>query len=158
VAETQIHGWVERARAGANPAVIARVRSGWALVGEQQVVAGYCLLVPDPVVADLNALVGSARSEFLEDMVGLGDVLLEVTGAARINYEILGNVERALHAHLFPRRDSEPEATRRAPVWLHDWAKAPRFERAAHEPFIAQVASALAARGRTQAFVAYSPA
>lgn len=157
MAETQIHGWVERARVGANPAVVARVRSGWVLVGEQQVVAGYCLLVPDPVVADLNALAGSARSEFLEDMVGLGDVLLEVTGAARINYEILGNVERALHAHLFPRRDSEPEVTRRTPVWLHDWAKAPRFERAADQPFIARVASALAARGRTQAFVAYSP-
>lgn len=156
MAETQIHRWVEAARAGANPAVIARVRSGWAVVGEQQVVAGYCLLVPDPVVADLNALSGQARTAFLEDMVALGDVLLEVTGAARINYEILGNVERALHAHLFPRYDSEPEATRRAPVWLHDWSQAPRFERAAHEAFIARVASALVARGRVEASVAYS--
>jgi diadenosine tetraphosphate (Ap4A) HIT family hydrolase len=157
VSETQIHRWVASARAGANPAVIARVRSGWALVGEQQVVAGYCLLVPDPVVANLNALQGPARSEFLEDMAGLGDVLLEVTGAARINYEILGNVEQALHAHLFPRSDSEPEATRRSPVWLHDWSKAPRFERATHAPFIARVAQARAVRGRTEAFVAYSP-
>jgi diadenosine tetraphosphate (Ap4A) HIT family hydrolase len=157
MAETQIHRWVASARTGANPAVVTRVRSGWVLIGEQQVVAGYCLLVPDPVVTDLNALAGAARSEFLADMVGLGDVLLEVTGAARINYEILGNVEKALHAHLFPRSDAEPEATRRSPVWLHDWSKAPRFERATHEPFIARVASALAARGRTEAFVAYSP-
>lgn len=157
MAETQIHRWVEKARAGANPAVVARVRSGWVLVGEQQVVAGYCLLVPDPVVANLNALVGAARSEFLEDMVGLGDVLLGLTGAARINYEILGNVEQALHAHLFPRSDAEPEATRRTPVWLHDWSKAQRFERATHERFIARVSSALAARGHTQTFVAYSP-
>lgn len=154
--KTQIHRWIEAARAGTNPAVIARLRSGWALVGEQQVVTGYCLLVPDPVVADLNALKGSARSEFLEDMVALGDVLLEVTRAARINYEILGNSERALHAHLFPRYDSEPEATRRAPVWLHDWAKAPRFARATHADFIAQVAAALASRGRVEASVAYS--
>jgi hypothetical protein len=102
-------------------------------------------------------LVGAARGEFLEDMVGLGDALLEVTGAARINYEILGNVEQALHAHLFPRSEAEPEATRRAPVWLHDWSKAPRFERASHEAFIERVASVLAARGRTKPFVAYSP-
>lgn len=157
MAETQIHRWVEAARAGANPAVIARVRSGWAVMGEQQVMAGYCLLVPDPVVSDLNALTGRARSEFLEDMVALGDVLLEVTGAARINYEILGNAERALHAHLFPRYLTEPEVTRRAPVWLHDWTQAPRFERAAQESFIARVSTALAARGRVEGAVAYSP-
>jgi len=156
MAETQIHRWVEAARAGANPAVIARVRSGWAVVGEQQVVAGYCLLVPDPVVPDLNALSGRARGAFLDDMVALGDVLLEVTGAARINYEILGNAERALHAHLFPRYDSEPEATRRAPVWLHDWSQAPRFDRDAQAPFIARVANALGARGRVEEFVGYS--
>jgi diadenosine tetraphosphate (Ap4A) HIT family hydrolase len=156
VAETQIHRWVEAARAGANPAVIARVRSGWALVGEQQVVAGYCLLIPDPVVSDLNALEGRARRDFLEDWVELGDVLLQVTGAARINYEILGNVERALHAHLFPRYDAEPEATRRAPVWLHDWSQAPRFERAAQTGFIDRVANALASRERTIPAVAYS--
>jgi diadenosine tetraphosphate (Ap4A) HIT family hydrolase len=154
--ETQIHRWVAAARVGANPAVVARVASGWVVVGEQQVVPGYCLLVPDPVVTDLNALVGRARSQFLEDMVALGDVLLEVTSAARINYEILGNSERALHAHLFPRSDAEPEATRRAPVWLHDWAAAPRFARESHEPFIARVQSGLAARGRVADTVAYS--
>ena len=154
--ETQIHRWVEAARAGANPAVIARLRSGWAVVGGQQVVSGYCLLVPDPVVLDLNALVGAARSQFLDDMVALGDVLLEVTAAARINYEILGNSERALHAHLFPRYDSEPEATRKAPIWLHDWSRAPAFEREAQTPFIARVVDALARRGRTIPAVAYS--
>jgi diadenosine tetraphosphate (Ap4A) HIT family hydrolase len=158
VAKTQIHAWVEALRAGANPAGIARVRSGWVVAGLQQVVPGYCLLVPDPVVPHLNALAGRARGEFLEDMAALGDVLLEVTGAARINYEMLGNAEPALHAHLFPRRDSEPEATRRAPVWLHDWAQAPRFEREASREFVARVAAGLEARGRAIPGVAYSAA
>lgn len=153
---TQIHRWVEAANAGANPNVVARVRSGWVLAGAQQVVPGYCLLVPDPVVVDLNALAGAARSQFLDDMAALGDVLLEVTRAARINYEILGNSERALHAHLFPRYESEPEATRRAPVWLHDWERAPRFERNAQAGFIASVATALEVRGRVIPSVAYS--
>jgi len=154
--ETQIHRWVEASRTGANPAVIARLPSGWAVVGGQQIVAGYCLLVPDPVVPDLNALKAESRSAFLEDMVALGDVLLEVTAAARINYEILGNSERALHAHLFPRYESEPEATRKAPVWLHDWSRAPAFDRATQAPFIARVAAALASRGRVIPAVAYS--
>ena len=53
-------------------------------------------------------------------MAILGDALLEVTGAYRINYEILGNTDAALHAHLFPRYMSESEELRRGPAWLYD--------------------------------------
>jgi len=52
-------------------------------------------------------------------MVALGDALLSVTDAYRINYEILGNGEPALHAHVFPRRMSEPDEARIYPVWLY---------------------------------------
>jgi diadenosine tetraphosphate (Ap4A) HIT family hydrolase len=145
--DTLIHRRVAAARDGANPAVIARMRSGWAVVGDHQVVHGYCLLLPDPVVPDLNALQPSARSLFLLEMAVLGDALLDVTGAARINYEILGNSEPALHAHLFPRYDSEPREFRSGPVWLYDWSKAPAFDRSAYATFIDAMASALARRG-----------
>jgi hypothetical protein len=60
------------------------------------------------------------RTTFLQDMNILGDALLEVTGAARINYEILGNREAALHAHVFPRFATEPEEKRCKPVWFYD--------------------------------------
>ncbi len=43
---------------------------------------------------------------------------MEATDAFRINYEILGNDEPALHAHIFPRYMSEPEKSRRYPVWM----------------------------------------
>jgi diadenosine tetraphosphate (Ap4A) HIT family hydrolase len=144
---TLIDRRVDEARAGTNPAVIARMQSGWAVVGDHQVVFGYSLLLPDPVVSDLNALSVADRSRFLLDMAVLGDALLEVTRARRINYEILGNSEPALHAHLFPRYDTEPAELRNGPVWLYDWSKAPRFERDAFEPFINEVTRALAARG-----------
>jgi diadenosine tetraphosphate (Ap4A) HIT family hydrolase len=144
---TLIHQRVAEARSGTNPTVITRVRSGWVVVGDRQVVFGYCLLLPDPVVPDLNSLSTNERSGFLLDMAVLGDVLLEVTGARRINYEILGNSEPALHAHLFPRYDSEPEAFRRGPVWLYDWTAAPAVDRTAQRGFIDAVAHGLAARG-----------
>jgi diadenosine tetraphosphate (Ap4A) HIT family hydrolase len=145
--ETLIHQRVAAARGGTNPTVIARVRSGWVVAGDRQVVFGYCLLLPDPVVPDLNALAGDDRSRFLLDMATLGDILLEITGARRINYEILGNAEPALHAHLFPRYDAEPEELRRGPIWLYDWSKAPPFDRATQAGFINAVAQGLAARG-----------
>ena len=137
--DTLIHRRVASARDGTNAMVIARMRSGWAVMGDRQVLAGYSLLLPDPVVPDLNALSGSARVIFLEDMVRLGDALLEVTGAHRINYEILGNSEPALHAHLFPRYEDEPPELRRRPAWFYDWAKAPEFVRGKNEAFIQAV-------------------
>jgi len=145
--DTLIHRRVAAARAGTNPAVIARVESGWVVVGDQQVLFGYCLLLPDPVVPDLNVLPFPEQSRFLLDMAALGDALLENTNAARINYEILGNTEPALHAHVFPRYESEPDEHRSRPVWFYDWSQAPRFDRQSYETFIKAVADALATRG-----------
>jgi diadenosine tetraphosphate (Ap4A) HIT family hydrolase len=129
---TQIHRQVDAAAAGALPRVIARLASGWAVLGDPQILPGYALLLPDPVVPDLNALAGQARQQFLDDMARLGDAVLAVTGAERINYEILGNVEPALHAHVIPRYAWEPPARRRTTVWLHDWPAAPPFSPEGH--------------------------
>ncbi len=145
--DTVIHQRVAAARKGENPYVIAPMRSGWAVAGDRQVVRGYCLLLPDPVVPHLNAMEPATRAQFLADMATLGDVLLEVTGAVRINYEMLGNLEPALHAHLFPRYDSEPEEVRTRPVWFYDWSQAPAFDRTAHGPVMDAVAAALKALG-----------
>jgi diadenosine tetraphosphate (Ap4A) HIT family hydrolase len=125
---TAIHVQVEAARNGTLPRVIARMRSGWAVLGDPQITRGYCLLLPDPVVPDLNSLSGEAREQFLRDMAALGDAVLSVTGAERINYEILGNVEPALHAHVIPRHASEDPVLRKKAVWLHDWSLAPALD------------------------------
>jgi len=144
--DTQIHRWVAAAQRGEHPRVLARMRSGWVVAGERQVVHGYCLLLPDPVVPHLNALAPAARAQFLADMATLGDVLLQITGAARINYEMLGNLEPALHAHLFPRYDSEPADLRTRPVWFYDWEQAPAFDPAASAPFVEGVVAGLTSR------------
>ena len=129
---TAIHSLVLAAREGREPRVIARLFSGWALFGERQFVRGYALLLPDPVVPNLNALGAHERGAFLTDMARLGDALLKVTGALRINYAMFGNEEQALHAHVIPRYLDEPEALRAAHPWAYDWQAAPAFERTAH--------------------------
>ena len=143
---TAIDRQVALARRGDLTRVVARMGSGWAVLGDPQILPGYCLLLPDPVVPHLNALSGSARAGFLDDMARLGDAVLEATSAERINYEILGNVEPALHAHVIPRYASEDPAARRQPVWLHDWSAAPPFDAAAHAEVIRAVAGALGRR------------
>ena len=119
---------VELARRGANDTVICRLPSGWAVLGDVQVLPGWCILLADPVAASLNDLDDARRAEFLRDMTRLGDAILEVTSAERINYEILGNSEPELHAHVIPRYADEPAERRRLPAWFYDWDAAPRYE------------------------------
>ena len=106
---TAIHHRVDACRAGRDPTLVARLSSGWVVLGDPQVLSGYCLLLPDPVVSDLNAMPAAGQAAFLADMALVGQAVLELTGATRINYAIFGNVEPALHAHVVPRfADEEP--------------------------------------------------
>ena len=141
-----IHRIVAQCRAGDHAAAVAQVRCGWVVLGERQVFLGYCLLLPDPVVGDLNALDAPHRLQFLADMAMLGDVLIEVLGATHINYAMFGNVEPALHAHLFPRNRSEPEATRTVQPFALDWNLAPAYAQATHATLKARLAAAISRR------------
>jgi diadenosine tetraphosphate (Ap4A) HIT family hydrolase len=131
---TLIDERVSSARSGTNPYVICRVRSGWVVLGDSQFFLGYSLLLPDPVAHSLNSLTLRNRRQILEDMAAVGDALLACTDAYRINYEILGNHDQALHAHIFPRRTTEPEDSRVQPVWLYPKGKrsSPSFDAHTH--------------------------
>ena len=125
---TAIHRMVEMCRNGNYTALITRMSSGWAVMGQSQFLKGYSLLLPDPVVPHLNAMDSSARDRFLSDMGKLGDAVFVTTGALRINYAMFGNVEPALHAHVIPRYTDEAEWMRTAHPWMYDWAAAPQFD------------------------------
>ncbi len=143
---TAIHRMVARCRTGEYPPAVLKLRSGWVVLGERQVLPGYCLLLPDPVVPDLNALEAGPRAHFLSDMALVGDALIDVLAAIRINYAVFGNVEPALHAHLFPRQRSESPATRTAQPWALDWERAPAYQDAAHAELKARIAASIRQR------------
>jgi len=146
-ADTAIHRMVQALRAGRDPRAVARVRSGWVTFGERQFVRGYVLLLPDPVVPTLNDLAEPQRTRFLADMAGAGDALLALTGAVRINYAMFGNLEPALHAHVVPRYDDEPESLRTAHPWAYDWSAAPAWSAAEHGALSAALRTELVRRG-----------
>ena len=143
---TLIHQRVAQARRGENPKVICRVPSGWIVFSDKQLLPGYSLLLADPVVPSINDLEDAARAQFMRDMLVLGDALLEVTGALRINYEILSNSEAALHVHVIPRYASEPEDLRRRPVWFYDWDAAPDFDPQRDQAIMQRIAEAVTRR------------
>ena len=142
---TAIHRRVAACRAGADPTLVARLPSGWAVMGDPQVLPGYCLLLPDPVVPHLNALPPEGQAAFLADLARLGQAVLELTGALRINYAMFGNLEPALHAHVHPRYAHEPEALRTAHPWAYDWSAARRFDPALDGALLAALRARLEA-------------
>lgn len=129
---TAIHRMVEACRRGDDPSVIAKMPSGWAVMGQRQVLPGYCLLLPDPVAPHLNALAAAAREQFMIDLSMLGEAVLQATDALRINYAMFGNLEPALHAHVHPRYSDEPAPLRIGNPWAYDWSQAPMFDPVVH--------------------------
>lgn len=88
---------------------ICRFSSGKVYLSTRQYHRGYCILEADPQVESINHLDLAKQSEFFADMTRIGDAIIKVTGAYRMNYMILGNSHPLLHAHIIPRHHFEPE-------------------------------------------------
>ena len=88
--------------------MIARMNSGFAVMGDFQYFRGYSLLLAYPEVPQLDDLTHAKQLHFLADMARLGEAVKESTGCRRLNYAIYGNIDPYLHAHVWPRYDTEP--------------------------------------------------
>jgi diadenosine tetraphosphate (Ap4A) HIT family hydrolase len=111
---------VGSAHRGENPMVIARMRSGFAVIGDTQHLPGYSLLLcENPTVDHLTDLPLARRQAFLLDMALLGEAVERACHPRRINYEVLGNSLPLLHAHVHPRYEWEPAELIGGPVWRY---------------------------------------
>ena len=110
------------AERGENPTVIARMPSGFAVMGDLQLLPGYCVLLATPQVTHLSDMSFEQRRQYLFDMSLLGEaieIVCRPNGLRRMNYEILGNGDTYIHAHVFPRYDWETPERIAFPVWLY---------------------------------------
>jgi len=107
--------------------VMARMRSGFAVIGDTQHLPGYSLLLCEDIEVDhLTDLDEPARARFLLDMSLIGEALqlaCRESGLSRINYEVLGNSLGWLHAHVHPRYEWEPPERAGWPVWCYPAAE-----------------------------------
>jgi diadenosine tetraphosphate (Ap4A) HIT family hydrolase len=114
---------VGTAHRGENPMVMARMRTGFAVIGDTQHLPGYSLLLCDDASVDhLTDLAREQRQAFLLDMALLGEAVAlacRPLGLRRINYEVLGNSVPLLHAHVHARYDWEPAELISHPVWAY---------------------------------------
>lgn len=108
---------------GENTKVMARMRSGFAVIGDTQYLPGYSLLLTDDLSVDhLTDLPWPRRRDFLFDLSLIGEAVLAATrehGVRRINYEVLGNSLFHLHGHVHARYGWEPGDRIGGPVWQY---------------------------------------
>jgi diadenosine tetraphosphate (Ap4A) HIT family hydrolase len=108
---------------GENPLVMARMRSGFAVIGDTQHLPGYSLLLTDDPSADhLSDLDWDRRRQFLFDLSLLGEAVgraCRPNGLRRVNYEVLGNSIAHLHGHVHARYEWEPPDKIGGPVWRY---------------------------------------
>ena len=103
--------------------VIARMETGFAVMGDSQHLPGYCLLLTnDPTANHLSDLAWPERREFLYELAVLSaavETACRPRGLRRINIEVLGNSLSVLHGHLHPRYEWEPAEMASGPVWRY---------------------------------------
>jgi diadenosine tetraphosphate (Ap4A) HIT family hydrolase len=108
---------------GENPLVMARMRGGFAVIGDTQFLPGYSLLLTDDPSADhLTDLDWHRRRDFLFDLSLLGEAVGQAClphGLCRMNYEVLGNSVHVLHGHVHARYEWEPADKITGPVWRY---------------------------------------
>ena len=127
--------------------VMARMRSGFAVIGDTQHLPGYSvLLCNDAAVDHLTDLDRTARAAFLFDLALLGEAVESACrddGLRRINYEVLGNSMALLHGHVHARYEWEPTERVGWPVWLYDpaerFAERHEYTDAEHGPLRAAI-------------------
>ena len=106
-----------------NPMVMARMRSGFAVIGNTQHLPGYSVLLTDDVSVDHPTdLSWVRRRAFFFDLSLLGEAVMAATrdrGVHRINYEVLGNSWNHLHGHIHARYAWEPPDKIGGPVWRY---------------------------------------
>jgi diadenosine tetraphosphate (Ap4A) HIT family hydrolase len=123
---------VQRILDGNDPEMLVELPSGYAILGKYQPepITGCCMLLPrladsGRVVSSPNDLDDAMRGQFFSDLVLLGDAILEVTGAERINYLVLCNQVPELHGHCVPRFATEDEKLRKqGPFEAYDFGRA----------------------------------
>jgi diadenosine tetraphosphate (Ap4A) HIT family hydrolase len=104
---------------GKNPTLITEMEYGYAVMADMQFLPGWCILLPKRYTESLNSLSLGERQGFLLDMCILGDAIIDVCHPVRVNYDILGNSDTYLHAHVYLRYSWESPERASSPSWLY---------------------------------------
>jgi diadenosine tetraphosphate (Ap4A) HIT family hydrolase len=85
------------------------------LPARRQFFKGWTFLLLKRHATELWQLDTTERAQLIEEVSRVAQALSRAFGAAKMNYELLGNAIAHIHWHLVPRRADDPSP--QAPVW-----------------------------------------
>jgi diadenosine tetraphosphate (Ap4A) HIT family hydrolase len=94
---------------------IADCGSTVAYLHDDQFFKGWTFLLLKRHATELWQLDTTERAQLIEEVSRVAQALSRAFGAAKMNYELLGNAIAHIHWHLVPRRADDPSS--QAPVW-----------------------------------------
>ena len=104
---------------GENPTLIIKMKSGFAVMADNQFLPGYCILLRSPQVATLEELTIDERTQYLIDTTLIGEAIKKACNPRKINYSTLMNKDNYLHTHIEARYDWEPDEYKYRPSWTY---------------------------------------
>lgn len=100
---------------GENPHFVAELETGYVVLGDYQFFKGYTLFLCKQHRQELHELSVDFRKQHLWEMSQVAEAVYTAFQPTKLNYELLGNTDRHIHWHIFPRHadDTLPNRT----VW-----------------------------------------
>jgi len=109
---------VAQIKTNENPFFIKELETGYVVLGDYQLFRGYTLFIYKEHQSELHQLSTQKRQKFLEEMAVVAEAVYRAVKPRKMNYELLGNTEKHMHWHLFPRYKDDPMPNRA--VWCVD--------------------------------------
>lgn len=100
-----------------NPYFVKELNTGYVVLGDFQFYKGYSLFLSKTHVDELHKL-GASRMQYLEEMAIVAEAVYSLFKPNKLNYELLGNIDRHLHWHIIPRYTDDPNPN--SPIWTID--------------------------------------
>jgi diadenosine tetraphosphate (Ap4A) HIT family hydrolase len=108
-------------------AFVAELGETFVVLGDNQGLAGWCVLLLKEHVEHLAELPMARQGRVFEDVARVAAAIRRVYprsgrggGTPRINYECLGNLVPHVHWHVIPRHADDPEPTKAVWGWAED--------------------------------------
>lgn len=109
---------IEQIKDNKNPYFVMELKTGYVVIGDYQFYKGYTLFLCKSHVAELHELEPTMKKEFLYEMSIVAEAVYKTFKPAKLNYELLGNVDPHLHWHIYPRYKYDPAPNK--PIWSLD--------------------------------------
>lgn len=107
---------IDAIKAGENPSFVTELQNSYVVLGDYQFYKGYTVVISKIHAEELHELTKEQRNGFMQEMADVAEAMSRAFKPVKLNYELLGNTDKHMHWHLFPRYRDDPNPT--GPTWV----------------------------------------